>query len=108
LTWHETLNIPVVHEDLCIQCGLCYDNCAQHAITENPNTGFPNVCTRCDGDPECVKQCPAQAVLPRKGAGWGVEYSYGVRTIESIAEDLAAHRLYPWVGLEDWKKVGGA
>jgi Fe-S-cluster-containing hydrogenase component 2 len=105
ITWHETLNIPVVNEDVCIQCGLCYEACAPRAMTENPVTGFPNVCTRCDGDPECVKQCPVQALEPRKGAA-GIEYCYGTMTTEAIALDLIEHRFYPWAGMEDWKKVG--
>jgi len=105
LIWHETLNVPVLDEKVCIKCGLCYDNCAQKNIHLNPKSGFPNVCTRCDGDPECVKACMYQALEPRKTAS-GVEYALGSRTLEQIAQDLVEHKFYPWVGLEDWKKVG--
>jgi Fe-S-cluster-containing hydrogenase component 2 len=106
ISWHKTLNIPVVDEKLCIKCGLCYQNCAQKAIKVNPKTQFPNVCTRCgEGDPECVKQGPFGALEPRKTAT-GVEYALGTRTPEQIAQDLIEHRFYPWAGLEDWKKVG--
>ena len=102
---HKT--ILVVDEALCIKCGLCYENCAQHAIKENPKTGFPNTCSRCDGDPECVKVCPTEAIQPRKAIA-GIERAYGTKTIESIAKDMVEQRYYPWPGLEDWKKIGGA
>ena len=27
ITWHPELSVPVVNEDVCIQCGLCYEAC---------------------------------------------------------------------------------
>jgi Fe-S-cluster-containing hydrogenase component 2 len=107
LSWHETLWIPVVDEETCNKCGLCYEECPQHAIKENTKTGFPNVCTRCDGDPECVKRCPTGALAAYKaGEGnVGLMRAYGMRSIESVAEDARIHHLSPWKGLEDWKKL---
>lgn len=107
ISWHDTLWIPVVDETLCVKCGLCFKECQQHAIKENPKTGFPNVCTRCNGDPECVKQCPTGALAAYKTGEGSVDTlrAYGLRSIESVVEDAKMHHLYPWKGLEDWKKV---
>lgn len=61
----ETLTIK---NDLsrCIGCSVCAITCqSQRAgvIRPNPETGSPEyMCTLCDGDPQCVKYCPYDAL----------------------------------------------
>ncbi|MDY6892786.1 MAG: 4Fe-4S dicluster domain-containing protein [Chloroflexota bacterium] len=102
LTWHPSLNIPVLNEELCTQCGMCVDACRAKGVMTNPKTGFPLICDRCDGDPSCVKQCPTGALegcfMPTT-----MERFYALDSPEEVAEKMKNHMFYPWKGLEDWR-----
>ncbi len=60
--WGTITNDP----DRCISCGSCVDACNQDSVgilTPHPETGKPmRMCTLCDGEPECVKHCPYEAL----------------------------------------------
>jgi Fe-S-cluster-containing hydrogenase component 2 len=45
----------------CISCGVCVKVCSYDAINLNKDNQ-PLVCDLCEGDPECVKRCPTQAI----------------------------------------------
>jgi Fe-S-cluster-containing hydrogenase component 2 len=45
----------------CIGCGLCVDLCKYGAIKLNTEKK-PLICDHCDGNPECVKRCPTNAI----------------------------------------------
>lgn len=105
LSWYQgdkMLNIPVVNEELCTQCLMCVDACHARAMMVNPRTGFPMICDRCNGAPECVKACPTDAI-----AGYIVPMDmarfYGSDSPEQVAEKMKNHMFYPWKGLEDWR-----
>ncbi|MFW6414804.1 MAG: twin-arginine translocation signal domain-containing protein [Thermodesulfobacteriota bacterium] len=47
-------------------CGRCLEVCEEQfgsGISFDPIEGKAQVCTRCGGDPECVKACPEQGAL---------------------------------------------
>ncbi len=73
----------------CIGCGKCAEACRSQRvgiIYPNPQTNKPErMCTLCDGDPQCVKYCPYEA-LSYIEADLGVEF-YG-KSPEFIAEEL--------------------
>ena len=48
----------VVNEDKCIGCGLCVNECPWAAITVDTEDRKAKKCFLCNGDPECVKNCP--------------------------------------------------
>jgi Fe-S-cluster-containing dehydrogenase component len=58
----------IVLNDLerCIGCSSCAEACKEKrggVIRPNPETGNPErMCTLCDGDPQCVKNCPFDAL----------------------------------------------
>ena len=88
-------NAIKIDETKCVgvKCSLCQKSCPQEvAITFHPETKKALVCDLCDGDPECVKVCPAGA-LSFVGGGFfdGCHSAYppGV-----IAERLAL-QFYP-------------
>jgi Fe-S-cluster-containing hydrogenase component 2 len=45
----------------CIECGTCINQCTYNAIGLNKENK-PIICDTCDGNPECVKRCPTQAI----------------------------------------------
>ena len=55
-----------LHEDKCIGCGNCARTCKSErtgVIRRNNKSGKPEgLCTYCDGDPSCVKNCPYGAL----------------------------------------------
>lgn len=62
----------------CVHCGLCAMACPEAAPLANPADGRIHKCDLCDGDPECVKQCPERALSFSKG------------------------RTFPWIGGLRW------
>jgi Fe-S-cluster-containing hydrogenase component 2 len=49
--------------DRCIGCGSCAEHCRVGVIVPHPETARPErICTLCNGDPQCVKQCPFEAL----------------------------------------------
>jgi len=65
---YREAGLPVLHNDLerCIGCGSCAEACRKKrvgAIIPNPSTHKPErMCTLCNGDPQCVKNCPFEAL----------------------------------------------
>jgi len=57
-----------VDRDRCLginDCGRCLEVCEEQfgsGISFDPIEGKAQVCTRCGGDPECVKACPEGAL----------------------------------------------
>ncbi len=73
----------------CIGCGSCAEACKTKrigAIIPNPQTGKPErICNLCNGDPQCVKYCPYEALRHVVGRIDGRHFGF---SIEQIAERL--------------------
>ena len=52
-----------VDEDLCTNCGACYDVCPHGVIHEHPDRAVAFKCDLCDGTPQCVAFCQNPHVL---------------------------------------------
>ncbi len=52
----------VVDEDKCIGCELCQKACPWDMMTFDREKQKASKCFLCDGDPKCVKACPAAAL----------------------------------------------
>ena len=78
-----------VHEDKCVGCGACARACETErvgVIRRNPETGKPEgLCTYCNGDPSCVKNCPYGAL---SYVTVDTEYEFFGKSPEQIAEIL--------------------
>ncbi|KPA17862.1 FeS-binding protein [Candidatus Magnetomorum sp. HK-1] len=57
--------------DRCLGCGECANACEEFRvgiIVPNNETNMPEkMCTLCEGDPQCVKHCPYDALFFEKG-----------------------------------------
>jgi carbon-monoxide dehydrogenase iron sulfur subunit len=62
LTQSEETGIIQVDEDRCNGCGWCIEACDYGAVTLHPENKVVFICDLCDGDPECVKWCPEEAL----------------------------------------------
>ena len=62
----EKLGVITNDAERCIACGSCVEACAEYSVgilAQDPNTEKPiRMCTLCDGDPQCVKHCPYDAI----------------------------------------------
>ncbi len=53
----------VVKKDLCIGCKLCQKACPWGMMTFDEEEKKASKCFLCDGEPKCVKECPAAALM---------------------------------------------
>lgn len=58
----EETGVVLIDEDKCDGCGWCIEACDYGAITLHPEKKVVFTCNLCDGDPECVKWCPEEAL----------------------------------------------
>lgn len=52
----------LIDDDKCIGCKFCIMACDFGAITLLPSKGIVAICDLCEGNPLCVKYCPAEAL----------------------------------------------
>ena len=55
--------VLVVDEELCTNCGECYDVCPTGTIHEHPIREVAYKCDLCDGEPQCIAFCQNPHVL---------------------------------------------
>ena len=54
--------IVLIDADTCTACGACVDACTYGMVEQN-ELGIAFKCDLCGGDPACVKECHADALL---------------------------------------------
>lgn len=57
------MKLAVKNDDLCIKCGLCYENCRFNAITQD-DYQIKNL--KCEGCAVCAEVCPTDAIKMEK------------------------------------------
>jgi len=60
--YRDAEGIVLVHEELCTGCGSCAAACPYGMVEQNA-AGIAYKCDCCGGDPACVKECHADALL---------------------------------------------
>ncbi len=58
--------VVLVNQDLCTSCGACVGACT-YGMVELGEDGTAFKCDLCGGDPACVKECLADALLFTQG-----------------------------------------
>ncbi|UCG83079.1 MAG: 4Fe-4S dicluster domain-containing protein, partial [Dehalococcoidia bacterium] len=51
-----------LEEEKCIFCFDCVEACPFESMFVHRDYGIPIKCDVCDGDPECIKKCPKEAL----------------------------------------------
>ncbi|MGE5138409.1 MAG: 4Fe-4S binding protein, partial [Rudaea sp.] len=81
LRWHPETAAVELLPDKCTACDKCVDVCPTHVVMKG-ETGIgmngaqlpylPAICDLCDGDPECARICPTEAITvdERKVIRW--------------------------------------
>jgi len=62
ITQSETNHLLIIDEKKCKGCDWCVQACPRGGITINADTGKAVSCNLCEGDPQCVKVCPEEAL----------------------------------------------
>jgi len=80
--------IVSVNKEKCIGCRMCEMACPFGNITYNAETKTPYKCDLCDGDPQCVKYCPADAIeyVPAETVTMQRKKAFSAKIAESIGE----------------------
>lgn len=60
--YRDEEGVVQVNADLCTTCGLCVAACT-YGMIEQDDSGIAYKCDLCGGDPACVKECHADALL---------------------------------------------
>lgn len=68
---HRKDGIVQLKKEDCISCYKCVEACPFGAIYAHKDCDYPIKCDMCDGDPECVKECPKNAIrlIPEAALG---------------------------------------
>lgn len=85
------------------KCNKCIEACPPQFLRRHPETGWPIFCDTCEGDPECVKACKAQATnittcLRAEKNPNALTYSYMEVKSTDAAKDLLMDVFYPSKG----------
>ena len=59
----EATGAVLVHEETCIGCAACVDDCPFGVAAIHPERGTAVICDLCGGDPACVKRCATGAIV---------------------------------------------
>lgn len=79
--------IPKIVEDKCTKCGLCSENCANHALLFIPDAFPIPMLTVCSGCKLCYKICPTNAIeADFKVLGW--TYSEEIKGLSLLLGEL--------------------
>lgn len=52
----------IVDEEKCNGCGMCSEACELGLIFIDPRRNIAVSCNLCDGDPQCIRFCPSEAL----------------------------------------------
>lgn len=104
LTVDNSKNLNTIKIDLALctrtardsDCTLCLDECPGQAVTFHPTTKEPLICDMCDGDPECVKVCPAKTLTLK-----------GLKIATVSPAEIAAGMAVAYEVPESYKKLSG-
>ena len=60
-----------LNKDECISCYKCVEACPFGAMYAHADSDYPIKCDMCDGDPQCVSECPKSAIrlIPETSLG---------------------------------------
>jgi len=59
---YPSMEDPIIKAYFCVDCGKCVEVCPFDVIWLNKKEGKVFKCDLCNGDPECVKWCPHEAL----------------------------------------------
>jgi len=106
LRWMD--GVVTLDKNACVSCFRCVESCPFGAIYAHDDCEYPIKCDLCEGDPECVKQCPKGALrlIPESAIGeskrLGNVLSYSqMKEIEFVEKGETKSIFYAEIGKEE-------
>jgi carbon-monoxide dehydrogenase iron sulfur subunit len=97
----EVNSLLIIDDEKCKGCDWCVQACPHGGITINADTGKAVACNLCDGDPQCIKVCPEEALeLVDSDEAADKRFSEALAKLPAQTEHLTK-----LVNTKDWKPL---
>jgi carbon-monoxide dehydrogenase iron sulfur subunit len=97
----EVNSLLIIDDEKCKGCDWCVQACPHGGITINADTGKAVACNLCDGDPQCIKVCPEEALeLVDSDEAADKRFSDALAKLPAQTEHLTK-----LVNTKDWKPL---
>jgi len=101
ITQSELNSLLIIDDKKCKGCDWCVQACPHGGITIHGETGKAIACNLCEGDPQCIKTCPEEALeTVESDEAADKRFNDALETLPAQADQLTAI-----VKKKDWKPL---
>ncbi|MDR0372346.1 MAG: 4Fe-4S dicluster domain-containing protein [Nitrososphaerota archaeon] len=101
ITQSEVNSLLIIDDKKCKGCDWCVQACPHGGITIHAETGKAIACNLCEGDPQCIKTCPEEALeIVESDEAADKRFNDALTKLPQQADQLTAI-----VAQKDWKPL---